>query len=1391
MARRKAGRRQLSPVTYVAVGTALALMLNLATDTIDVSWRYWPWVVWPAVAVLCGLAAAIEITRHTDGSDMEDLLAEAARNLSRRLLVAYRDQEWRHGVSRSLPLTVRYSSTGRPAAARSVVIGGEGDWQQFPMRGDVDEIVQAFRALPHGQLVILGEPGAGKSVLALLLSRQLLTEPLLGEPIPVLLPISSWNPESESVAAFISGRLADDHRLVGGRRGNRRLSATLAEAFRMDGAAKPRAWLLPVLDGLDELPPQRRQKAVAELDEFAASGHPLVLTCRSREYSMIVDATRRVLPRAAVVEIQPVLVEDAIDFLSHPDPDRPLWEPVFARLRADSTGVLATTLTTPLLVAMARVAYSRPGSDPGELAGLATRRAITDLLIDRYLAAAYDSDDPQLVAANTEQLRSYPPEQAARWLGCLAYRLYLLGTRDLLQPRFPLGLLSSRPSLTTGVWATSAVVLISLLAGLGAWLTPGPPSLFGAIVGAALSVGAAATGIFRNLWRVPWPSLLPGLIAHLAFGAIYGVAIGLLIDDLLFGVVSGTIVGGVVGGMNILHQLRVGNMGRIRQIRAATAALQYGLTAAIVGAGLAAWQPPERLWPWVVTMVFAVGAGLSAGWWDQIAFRLARLQLILSGWLPWRLNRFLDDAHQRGVLRQNGTVRQFRHALIQDRITATTQLQDLRIRADAGDFDAARRLATLLRSRGLAAELRERANRGHAFAAVQLSALLREGGDPDGAVAVLRAHADRDHQSAEQLASLLRELGDVEQLRQRVGVGDLAAGLQLAGLLRQRGDLAEAVAVLRPFAETDWTAAERLAALLLEQDDVEGAIVVLRRHADYEWEATRTLANVLEHRGDLAGAIDAVRLFADRPHWQAPELLARLLQQQGDVEQLRQRADGGDIKAAEQLAVLLLERGHVDQLRHRADQGDNMAAKRLASWLWERGDVEQLRQWADGETLNRQNKRKRRGRPDEESEAARRLTLLLWERGDVGELRERADCGSWLAGYHLAAILRQRGDLDEAIAVVRRHVNPRNPSRALVLAELLGQRGDHSEAISVLRDALRRGVFGAGQRLARFLRERGDLDGAIAVLRKVPTAEDPIRNQLLEYLRERGDIEELQERAAQGREEAARHVAQLLVARGDLDEAIAYLRPRADSPHSYLASAELARLLRMRGDAEELRQRADRGNSRAATELAGLLEDRGDIAGLRERVRQRDIDAAEALATLLNKRGEPTEAISALAPLAESGVWRASAQLAELLRRQGDTEQLRRRVDSDDGHAVRQLAMLLREHRDADGLRQLAEAGHTAAKLQLALLLQDQGDSDGATAILSPLAKQSSQEALVNLVPLIRQREGVDKVIASLRPYSEGSNVLREMYEAAVKERWEAVIKPRLPGEEAGDPCIR
>lgn len=102
-------------------------------------------------------------------------------------------------LRRPIPLTVRFRSSATVGARRRAVTGERDiEWIERPLTGTSAEIATQLRDLPWRQLVVLGKPGAGKSVLASMLVEQLLTEPLAEEsghrePVPVLLRLSGWN----------------------------------------------------------------------------------------------------------------------------------------------------------------------------------------------------------------------------------------------------------------------------------------------------------------------------------------------------------------------------------------------------------------------------------------------------------------------------------------------------------------------------------------------------------------------------------------------------------------------------------------------------------------------------------------------------------------------------------------------------------------------------------------------------------------------------------------------------------------------------------------------------------------------------------------------------------------------------------------------------------------------------------------------------------------------------------------------------------------------------------------------------------------------------------------------------------------------------------------------
>ena len=131
-------------------------------------------------------------------------------------------------------------------------------------------------------------------------------------------------------------------------------------------------------------------------------------------------------------------------------------------------------------------------------------------------------------------------------------------------------------------------------------------------------------------------------------------------------------------------------------------------------------------------------------------------------------------------------------------------------------------------------------------------------------------------------------------------------------------------------------------------------------------------------------------------------------------------------------------------------------------------------------------------------------------------------------------------------------------------------------------------------------------------------------------------------------------MAEVLADRGELDE----LRARADAGDSS-ATSRLAGILADRGELDELRARADAGNQAAASRLAGILASRGDLDELRGRTDAGDQAAARPLTELLAGRGNLDQALQILRAQANSGHGDAQ-QIAGLLTQKGYGEEAKR-----------------------------------------------------------------------------------------------------------------------------------
>jgi hypothetical protein len=655
----------------------------------------------------------------------------------------------------------------------------------YGLAGADAEIVDVLGRVPTGRLVVLGEPGSGKSILLIRLVLGLLARQVPGDPIPVLLSLASWNPEELGLRTWIASRLIIDYAELGRpiRRGRKE-----SKAIALLNAGR----IMPVLDGLDEIPTAHLGQTIGRINHDLSPGMKIVLASRSAEYRLAVHPPEGIevqLAGGAAIEINPVDTSEILTYLKNSAGGSKRWEPVREAIDANRELPIAKALTTPLMAFLARAIYNpRPGETfmpsvppPTEL--LDKRRfpdqeALRQHLYDSFVPAAYRPwrDRPSRPR--------WSSSDAQRWLGFLAADLQSRqnGVSDLAWWR----LRGAAPRWLSGTF-------VGLTAGLAGFLGFAVP--LG--LGAGLAV-AALTAVSVRRWV---PADRRGLTMGLAGGLVGGVT-GALIGFAIFGgarlgaylvgglayavAVSpmGGFPGGVIGGVaGALASRAIETLDDIHTVTISSHFINgLGLGLALgLGAGLASKQTPARrlrrsrlgtlcgicmglvagvdVWRaaglktalivGAVTTVAAgyaggvffepastdvtsaaspqevlrrdritftvsllafglamgIGTGLATGFGINIAtgrsngvvtgimiglanliasgvavafvqaswgpYYLSRCWLALRGNIPWDLMGFLADAHaNRNVLRQVGTVYQFRHYELQRRLAA-------------------------------------------------------------------------------------------------------------------------------------------------------------------------------------------------------------------------------------------------------------------------------------------------------------------------------------------------------------------------------------------------------------------------------------------------------------------------------------------------------------------------------------------------------------------------------------------------------------------------------------------------------------------------------------------------------------------------------------------------
>ena len=157
--------------------------------------------------------------------------------------------------------------------------------------------------VPTGRLIVLGEPGAGKTMLMVRLVLDLLVRRARGGPVPILASVASWNPYVQDFRGWLVAQLLIDYPALANPPPSGITESTQAEALLAAGL------ILLVLDRLDEIPETVRGSAISEIDGALRPGEQLVVTCRTQQYRNAVrpeDGFGVTLRAAAAVQLRPL-----------------------------------------------------------------------------------------------------------------------------------------------------------------------------------------------------------------------------------------------------------------------------------------------------------------------------------------------------------------------------------------------------------------------------------------------------------------------------------------------------------------------------------------------------------------------------------------------------------------------------------------------------------------------------------------------------------------------------------------------------------------------------------------------------------------------------------------------------------------------------------------------------------------------------------------------------------------------------------------------------------------------------------------------------------------------------------------------------------------------------
>lgn len=455
----------------------------------------------------------------------------------------------------------------------------------FPSSVTIDQVYDQTR---QGQLLIVGEPGAGKTTQMLHLARCLIARAKSDErqPVPVVFNLSSWAHRQLPLTSWLIDELRVRYDVP-------------VDTGRL---WVERGQLLPLLDGLDEVSAEHREACVDAINTYLTRGlsreqgeSPAVICCRSAEY----QALTSLLSVQRAVHLLPLTPTQIDDYFSH-------WaERVEQRAAVDvlwravqDDRELGALACQPLMLSVFTLAFYGAGWEDLPL-GHSSRDDVLRLVWNAYVDRMFhrrrrlspsreqqrqswlkgDRRDAQ-GTPTADEVSPWTEQQARAWLTVLAQRM-----RQTDQTLFSLESLQLDwlPSHHRWLFPACVGTLVAAVVSVIACIAFGVGG--GVLVGVTFGLIALVLVRFEEInpveklgwtWSKFRLALPAGVIVGSALGLLVGGVVGHSLRTVLMGLVSG-IFFGLVNGVEKAHIVDR------RVLRPAEGISRSGISGVVVG----------------------------------------------------------------------------------------------------------------------------------------------------------------------------------------------------------------------------------------------------------------------------------------------------------------------------------------------------------------------------------------------------------------------------------------------------------------------------------------------------------------------------------------------------------------------------------------------------------------------------------------------------------------------------------------------------------------------------------------------------------------------------------------------------------------------------------------